>query len=359
MRLRKLITENPYRVLGVNVGASVAEELRNQNRILAFSRVGQSAVFKIAGEEGLPVITRDGETATLAASTLSLPADRLKNALVWFSDGTTDWWRMLDRAVSALLDGDIGQAIMNYDKLLSDDGSARDFVEAVTHGMMTVSKERLTDMVCRILTDCCDDIAGYMTSGRPLCRGLLTTALFEANCLDRIEALERSVDVESDEQFYSDFEHLRETMSSLTPLLHALGEVDGKESLRYKFFAEKISISLYRRCVKIIEKVGDWTWSDYRKGKLNANHSFICVVQAMKFIQETYDFAVTTVGGLGLSSDSMEIISPARVMLEGAFGRCHTGSGAEIKKAVSANTKRKTVGVALWLLVLSLIYCLV
>ncbi len=46
-------------------------------------------------------------------------------------------------------------------------------------------------------------------------------------------------------------------------------------------------------------------------------------------------------------------------MLEGAFGRCHTGSGAEIKKAVSANTKRKTVGVALWLLVLSLIYCLV
>jgi hypothetical protein len=85
----KIVTQNPYRVLGVLSNSPLRERVGNQNRLAAFAKIGREVAFPndfatIIPEK--PVRTSDSISSANVA--LNLDKDQLKHALVWFINGS-------------------------------------------------------------------------------------------------------------------------------------------------------------------------------------------------------------------------------------------------------------------------------
>ena len=118
MNCRDRIQNNPYRALGVHVGAPASLELRNKNRIAAYSKVGLQTTFYFPIEEKLTPLERTETAAEEALRTLALPKDRIVNAFFWVGNGDSVWSRELTEAVNSLLDGKQLEACWHYGNLI-------------------------------------------------------------------------------------------------------------------------------------------------------------------------------------------------------------------------------------------------
>lgn len=80
-----IITNNPYRILGVLSNSPLRERVGNQNRLAAFAKVGKEVSFpndfaSVISDKPL----RTSESISAANTALNLDKDQLKNALFWF-----------------------------------------------------------------------------------------------------------------------------------------------------------------------------------------------------------------------------------------------------------------------------------
>ena len=85
-----IISQNPYRILGVLSNSPLRERVGNQNRLAAFAKVGKEVSFPndfatILIEK--PVRTPDSIAA--ANTAINLDKDQLKYALFWFICGSS------------------------------------------------------------------------------------------------------------------------------------------------------------------------------------------------------------------------------------------------------------------------------
>lgn len=84
-RPMNIITQNPYRVLGVLSNAPIKERVANQNRLNAFAKVGKEVTFpndfsNLISEKPI----RTAESIAAANTAINLDKDQLKYALFWF-----------------------------------------------------------------------------------------------------------------------------------------------------------------------------------------------------------------------------------------------------------------------------------
>lgn len=140
-----IISNNPFRILGVPTNASAREIVSNQSRLNAYLTASKSIRFPIDGIEGLPLCVRNKNTINAANSEINLPEDKMKYSLFWFAKpdggpeeiawnhllvGNTDkakqlfgikdsWISVINLAVLSLLVSDVRTAIYCYYKLLS------------------------------------------------------------------------------------------------------------------------------------------------------------------------------------------------------------------------------------------------
>ena len=89
MSIPKLLTDNPYRVLGVYSNSSLRDRVANQNRLNAFAKVGKEASFPsdfcgIIADKPI----RTTESVSSAITALNLDKEQLKYALFWFINGS-------------------------------------------------------------------------------------------------------------------------------------------------------------------------------------------------------------------------------------------------------------------------------
>jgi hypothetical protein len=80
----KIITHNPYRILGVMSNARIKDIEKNKSLLKAFSAVNKSADFKSDLTALLGPVVRDQNAMSDAESSLSIPVDKLRYALFWF-----------------------------------------------------------------------------------------------------------------------------------------------------------------------------------------------------------------------------------------------------------------------------------
>ena len=111
-----LVLNNPYRTVGLLVGAKAAEQTRQINRLKMYLEAEQEPQDDFSFP-ALGNIHRTAEKVSEAASKLNLDSDKMNAALFWFYKGNpiTD-----EPAFDALKDGNIDDAISIWTKLTND-----------------------------------------------------------------------------------------------------------------------------------------------------------------------------------------------------------------------------------------------
>lgn len=111
----QLIKSNPYRTVGLLVGATAREQTRQINRLNQFIEAEQEPEDDFSFP-ALGKIVRTVDNVTESASKLNLDSDKMNASLFWFYNGNpiTD-----EPAFDALKDADIDQAINIWSKLTS------------------------------------------------------------------------------------------------------------------------------------------------------------------------------------------------------------------------------------------------
>lgn len=103
-----LITNNPYRILGVYANSTKREIVSNRSKSAALLNVGRTLEFPLDFKETglLPTINRTVDSMADAESRIAIPKEQIKYAQFWFLKSTP-----LDEvAFNHLLVGDISQA---------------------------------------------------------------------------------------------------------------------------------------------------------------------------------------------------------------------------------------------------------
>jgi len=113
----KAILENPYRVVGLLVGANAKEKEKKVRRLKHYIEAEQAPEADDSFSEKIPVL-RTIETVNEAASKLNLDKDRMSAALFWFYNGNEVKDTM---AFEAMKDGNYDQAITVWTKLTSSE----------------------------------------------------------------------------------------------------------------------------------------------------------------------------------------------------------------------------------------------
>lgn len=107
-----IITNNPYRVLGVYSNSSTKEIVSNEGKMKAFLKVGRAVSFPVDFSSFLPAIERNEEIVANAKSQIALPNEKLKFAQFWFIKLDN----IDDIAFNHLTSGDYHQALVLWGK---------------------------------------------------------------------------------------------------------------------------------------------------------------------------------------------------------------------------------------------------
>jgi len=112
----QIIQDNPYRTVGLLVGATAKEQDRQIRRLKQFIEAGQDPQDDFSFPK-LGVLNRTVESVTEAASKLNFDSDKMNAALFWFynGNGITD-----EPAFDAIKDGTTDTAIEIWRKLAYD-----------------------------------------------------------------------------------------------------------------------------------------------------------------------------------------------------------------------------------------------
>lgn len=104
--ITKLLSHNPYRILGVYSNSPKKDMLSNINKMKAFLKVGKTISFPLDLPAFLPPLYRDEDTISSAQAAIELPMDQIKHTLFWFNNSTS----FDNIAMNHLLSGNIIQA---------------------------------------------------------------------------------------------------------------------------------------------------------------------------------------------------------------------------------------------------------
>ena len=79
-----IISNNPFRVLGVWTNAKQADIVKNVSKMKAYLNVEKAVDFPTDMQGLLPDLSRTVESAQAAQAAINLPNDKIRFALFWF-----------------------------------------------------------------------------------------------------------------------------------------------------------------------------------------------------------------------------------------------------------------------------------
>lgn len=165
----KLITDNPYRFLGVFSNSATRERVANSTKINALARRGNVS-FPSDMDFLLSPITRDIDGLNKAKSLLDLPKNQLKYALFWFfKDGDTDiplnnlvkgdkdkalrlfsmkhgYSSLVNRSVLSWIDGNKNAAVEFMASVFQDHTMLKDFVLSVCGSTFRITEDEIVEL---------------------------------------------------------------------------------------------------------------------------------------------------------------------------------------------------------------------
>lgn len=174
----KRVSQNPYRILGVCANASAKDRIANKNRLNAFARVGRSCTFPMDLPEYFGTLSRSSSAISFAEQQINLDIDKLRHALFWFvqvtpldnaalSNLTNNnkvkaieilikkdcFSSLLNRAIIAYSDSNIGEAVRCTTMMLNDEHFFNEFVQEVSGENIKIDAWTLAEYYINSLAD--------------------------------------------------------------------------------------------------------------------------------------------------------------------------------------------------------------
>lgn len=164
-----IITNNPFRVLGVYSNSRQADIVRNVGRMKAFLNVGRSVEFPMDMHGLLPDLNRTAESVQTAQAAINLPNDKIRYALFWFCNADSvdatglnnltsgdsekaksifgrreSFSSLVNQAVLAIIQSDYSSAFSAYSSLIHSFTYRGQFCEDICGETFQITEEDLS-----------------------------------------------------------------------------------------------------------------------------------------------------------------------------------------------------------------------
>lgn len=163
----KVLSDNPFRILGVYSNARPAEIVSNCDDMEAYISIGQALGFDLDLNNLMPNVVRSMDSVDNAKKRINLPKNKLKYALFWFFKDSSathainhlknsdfdsansvfeiedTFSTQINKAVVAMVQDDLGTAISSITGMIHDAEMRNNFVEAICGGVFTITEDEL------------------------------------------------------------------------------------------------------------------------------------------------------------------------------------------------------------------------
>lgn len=332
---KSFVENNPYRILGVYTGHSLANEIKNKNQIIAFAKVGQKVKYSLRGDDKLSQLDRTEVVAEDAFLRLSVQEDRIRHAFFWYADRKYAWGELVNRAVDHWIDGRISEALLCYDFLLSDNDLCGRFASDVASGMCSRSNAQIREIFLESLSAVLeyDDIVPFcLNCDENGCLGELIFNKFVRAELDRLtdSFMKNPSNIN---QLLDDFYEISSKIVSCTRLA---GRIYGLQGMEYKAIAETVVKALYAQGQYVLDYIAFWGTSGRCSESIKICISFI------KSLTKYIDKEIT----------SLKIDDYLYSILGNNYDRTVATVENKCKNLLKKAIRQEIVGTSLWIICL-------
>lgn len=263
-----ILDNNPYRLLGVYSNSSTRERLANQNKMMAFLKVGKQISFPLDLPQFLSDLCRSEAMIHDAEAKLTLPKDQILYGQFWFIkltpmdeeafnlltagefDKAKDIWKKKETASSlqnlilcSLICDDFADIIEYAEKLYGNVQYINQFVSAITGEAGSQNADEIIFNFLDVLTDEIgpNEILPFITNDA------WESHIIETVTSPMIESIETAIDIakkskgKGTDARLEAGENLRNTTSST---LQQLKDFLSPSSLQYQIVADKLGLEI-------------------------------------------------------------------------------------------------------------------
>ena len=283
MSALNLISENPFRMLGVYADSSAKDRAANSSKLKAFLKVGKSLSFPTDFSAVLPAPKRTPESVAAAEAALALPADRLRRAQFWFLNakpadaiafnrlgrgdiaGATEVWAKIghtsavqNRLVCELIQGNLRSALAVAELIYGNDVRLHQFAEIIVPDAAGTDFEKLRNDFYETLCDAAGAESVLAAMPNSALRGRIRGQAAKP-ILDEIYALVAAAKNERKCGVFSDAALAAGTrlMNSARPLLQKLRATAEESSSDYRLTADKVGLEVLQCAIEFFNKSDD------------------------------------------------------------------------------------------------------
>ena len=328
-----IISQNPYRILGVLSNSPLKERVGNQNRLAAFAKVGKEVSFT---NDFASILTdkpvRTSESIAAANTAINLGKDQLKYALFWFISGSPidsialkhlqagnrekaeeifqkkeTYSALINSGVLAFIDGNITAGFNNISKVVHNSAYRADLLQALGIANLQLSEDDLADLV---ITELLKEIpASKLLSA---CTNTTDRAIVSKSALDEpISAINSAIAVAKNADTKNPEASLAagtKLMNSTKAQLKAVKDIAGTTSPQYQMIADNIAKQVLQCGINYYNNAPDSDVESPRKAMVLQSYALsIAVGQLTKDrCKENYD----------ILKQAVDNMPPAEVAIE-------------------------------------------
>lgn len=264
MATLNLISNNPFRILGVYVNSKVKDIVANSNKAKAYAQVNKTVSFPSDFDKWLTPIERSITNINTATSNISQTNDKIKFAFFWFANANSlddialehlskgnvekakdifskkqTYSSLLNVGIISLIEGDYKAAINNYSILIHEYHFRKDFIDAVCGNQGRYTEDELVELFYETLfevlsaSEVLRDISENHQDYETIRQKAISHPISIINS-------ELSVSKNADRSAVSQLLAGTQLMENTKQALHTLKEIIGKEE-QYQLVADGIA----------------------------------------------------------------------------------------------------------------------
>lgn len=328
-----IISQNPYRILGVLSNSPLKERVGNQNRLAAFAKVGKETSFP---NDFSSILTdkpvRTSESIAAANTAINLDKDQLKYALFWFISGSPmdgialkylqagnrekaeeifqkkeSYSSLINSAVLAFIDGNTDIGFNNISKVVHNSAYRKELFQALGITNLQLSEDNLAELV---ITELLKEIpASKLLSA---CANATDRAIVSKSALDEpISAINSAIAVAKNADTKNPEANLAagtKLMNSTKAQLKMVKDIAGATSPQYQMVADNVAKQVLQCGINYYNNAPDSDLESPRKAMVLQSYALsIAVGQFTKDrCKENYD----------ILKQAVDNMPPAEVAIE-------------------------------------------